>query len=336
MSYKPHDFKANDTLFHYQLNEMDYQIAENENRIEILESFHKGDLTYQQIAEIVRKGQAEKYFSIGDQIIAKYTATNGTVYDMPFDVVAFRESELENGDIVPSMIIQSHYATLESVQFDAAEPNRPADKDYSGQIAQYGWNRWKASGQRQWLNSDAVKGEWWTAFDEYDVAPSQLGSINGFMRGFESDFLSMLKPVKIETCRNYRDYDTKKSSSVYEYDTTFDTFFLPSKEEEYTVVNEPNHREGTAWEYWIERLTPEAIEKGEPLPQQNYASADVQHILTSHIRYNLENHGSASTVRLRSANRYYSYYAWFVHSAGYVISYYAYGSYRSAPACAIC
>ena len=291
---------------------------------------------YAAIAKIVRSGKASQHFSIGQLIPMKYTATNGVKYDMPFVIVDFRDVTLRDGSSVPGMIIQSLYATLEAIQFDAAEPDRPASEDYQGQIAANGWNRYSHSAQRQWLNSSAQKGEWWTPQNDYDVAPSQHNTYNGFMHGIPQKFLDMLKPVKVETCRNYRDPDSAQSSSVYEYDETYDVFWLPSREEEYITVNEPNHREGRVWQYWIDKLTPEAIEKGEPLPQVPYASEEVQHILSSHRHFALENHSSAVVVRLRSAYRSSSRITWSVGAAGYVTGSYAYGSYRCAPACAIC
>ena len=292
---------------------------------------------YENIARIVRNGDAQKYWNIGDQIITTYTDTAGNEYEMPWDVVAFRDVELEDGTTKPGMIIQSHYATVEEIQFDAAEPDRPAEADYNGQIKQYGWNRYSMSAYRQWLNSDALAGAWWTAQHEYDAAPSQANTVNGFMHGLPADFLAMLKPVKVEICRNYRDPDSAQSSSTYEYDTTYDKFWLPSKEEEYTVVNEPNHREGTAWEYWKETLAVPALEINESLPQQNYASAEVTHAIKAHRHFPLNSkQGSAVVVRWRSANRYFSNSVWLVYTAGYVYTNYASTSYRSSPACAIC
>ena len=308
-----------------------------DTRVSVLENIvGNTDLTYEQIAEIVGAGLAKNYFKIGDQIVAKYTAKDGTVYDMPFDVVHFDDVELEDGSVVPGMFIQSHYATLEAVQFDAPEIDRPADKDYSGQIKQYGWNRWAYSGIRQWLNSDAVAGSWWTSQNDYDVAPPQHGTYNGFKKGFTSDFLSMIKPTKIMTCRNYRDYDSLKDANQFEHDTTYDLFFLPSNEQEYMYIQDTTHNEGTTWEYWIERLTPEATEKGERLPQMYYESADKQHILTSRIRYALENHTSAQHIRGRSAGRGNSCSTWVGYAAGCISNDDASSAWRCAPACVIC
>lgn len=291
---------------------------------------------YAAIAKIVRAGKAQEYFQIGQQVLCKYTDTQGNEYDCPFDIVDFRDVTLENGTVVPGMIIQMHYATKDEIQFDAKEPDRPASADYVGQIATYGWNRYSKSAMRQWINSAETAGNWWTAQHEYDAAPSQANTVNGFMNGLPSEFLAMLKPVKVETVRNYRDLDTAQATGTYEYDTTYDTFWLPSREEEYITANEPNHREGRAWQYWIDRLTPEATEKGESLPQQTYSSSEVTHALTSHIHYRLDAHSIGAFARLRSASRYHSSYECSVYSSGYVGSYSAYTSYRCAPACAIC
>ena len=292
---------------------------------------------YERIAHIVRSGRAQDYFRIGDQIMSTYTDTQGNEYECPWDVVAFKNATtLESGITVPSMVLQMHYATVEEIQFDAPEPDRPAEQDYQGQIKQYGWNRYSMSAIRQWLNSDKAAGEWWTAQHEYDAAPSQASTINGFMRGLSSDFLAMLKPVKVETCRNYRDPDTAQTSITYEYDTTYDTFYLPSKEEEYSIANEPNYREGKAWQYWIDRLTLPAQEINESLPQQNYVSAEVTHALKAHRHFILNSRSSAAVVWLRSANRSYSNGEWTVYTAGVVNGYGAYASRRSAPACEIC
>lgn len=302
-----------------------------------LESIAKtqADFTdFRDIQALVRAGLAKDAFNIGDQIMTKYTATNGTEYNMPWDVVDFREVTLEDGTAVPGMVLQSHYATLEAVQFDAPETTRPASEDYNGQIAQYGWGRWANSAMRQWLNSGESAGNWWTSQNEYDEAPAQATTVNGFKKGLPAEFLSVLKPVKVETARGYR-YPAG-ASGTYEYDTTYDMFFPASKEEEYTTPNEPNHREGLPFRYWIERLTPEATIKGEPLPQQNYASEDNKHALTSHIRYALENHTSAQLCRLRSAYRGGAGNAWGVGSAGGVYTSSAYGAFRCAPACVIC
>lgn len=281
------------------------------------------ELTYDEIAIIVRAGRAEEKFHIGDQIITKYTDTSGTQYDMPFDVVAFRDVELEDNSTVPGMIIQSHYATVENMQFDAPEPSSS-----DSNIQSYGWNRWMYSGVRQWLNSSANKGAWWKSTHSDDIAPSQLSSINGFMKGFSTDFINMLKKTKHETALNY--IYPSGSETVYVYDTTYDTFFLPSlKEEHFRSANFPNRyddsdREGSTWEYWIQR-------KGETAQDFSPSYAD-----TSAIRYSLADRSTAKNVWLRSASRSSSHYEFYVVTGGYCGTSGSSISFYCAPACVIC
>lgn len=75
--------------------------------------------TLREIAEIVRSGEAPNVFSAGDQIHVNWN--DGTAdYVLPFDIVHFGDVELGDGETVPGMFIQSHYA-LEAVQFDGNE-----------------------------------------------------------------------------------------------------------------------------------------------------------------------------------------------------------------------
>ena len=72
-----------------------------------------------EIHEIVRSGEAANVFSIGDQINVAYN--DGTSnYVLPFDIVHFDNVVLQDGETVPGMYIQSHYA-MQGVQFDARE-----------------------------------------------------------------------------------------------------------------------------------------------------------------------------------------------------------------------
>ena len=287
------------------------------------EPIDPSDLTYAEIADIVRSGKAEEVFKIGDQIITTYTDTDGNQYEMPWDVVAFREVELEDESKVPGMIIQSHYATVEDMQFDAAEPSA-----YDSSIKTGGWNRWVYSGIRQWLNSDADKGSWWISAHTEDVVPSQLSSVNGFMKGLPTDFINMLKKTKHETALNY--VYPSSSASRYAYDVTYDMFFLPSAKEEhfkysdYPYYWDGSDREGSTWEYWVSRKGGTA---------QDYSSSYAN---TNAIRYSLADRSTAKYVWLRSANRSASSHEFFVSAIG------AYGNYRSSsiygcsPACVIC
>lgn len=279
------------------------------------------ELTYDEIAMIVRAGRAEKKFKIGDQIVTKYTDTSGTQYDMPFDVVAFRNVELEDNSTVPGMIIQSHYATVEDMQFDA-----PERSSSNNDVKNYGWNRWSYSSIRQWLNSSADKGLWWTSTHTEDVAPAQLSSVNGFMKGFSSDFINMLKKTKHETTLNY--IYPSRSASTYVYDTTYDVFFLPSvKEEHFQYSSQPTYwdasdEEGSTWEYWIQR-------KGSTPIEYNTGN-------TVSIRYSLADKSTAKRVWLRSAGRNQSSTEFCVNTTGSYGYGFSYNTNACAPACVIC
>ena len=72
----------------------------------------------------------------------------------------------------------------------------------SMQESAYGWNRWKYSAARQWLNSTQPKGKWWTKQDDWDIAPSQLATKDGFLCGMPADMLAALKTVKVTTLAN--------------------------------------------------------------------------------------------------------------------------------------
>ena len=187
------------------------------------------------------------------------------------------------------------------------------------QRAVYGYNRWSQSAIRQWLNSDQPKNMWWTPKNEFDRAPAQLSTLDGFLAGFSADFRSALGKVKVSTALN-----TTSDSEIGTTEDTYDWMFPASLEQEY-IVPLLEGAEGAYWPYWKERL-------GIDSPQaQGGAGA-----LAEHIRYAYENHSSAQNVRLRSANRGNANYPWYVYTTGNAYIYNATTAYRPAPACVIC
>ena len=65
--------------------------------------------TLNEIHEIVRRGEAPNVFSVGDQINLNYN-DGSSDYVLPWDIVHFGDVELQDGEVVPGMFIQSHYA----------------------------------------------------------------------------------------------------------------------------------------------------------------------------------------------------------------------------------
>lgn len=180
----------------------------------------------------------------------------------------------------------------------------------------YGYNRWAQSGYRQFLNSAADAGAWWTKQNDFDRAPNEHALKAGFLSGFEEDFLKCIQPVKVTTMLN-----TVTDTGEGESEVTYDKFFLPSLEQMY--INPQKTGEGEFWEYWKRA-------SGRTAPMEQYQT--YPQIRT----YAIENKASAQTVRLRSANRGHATNVWSVTSSGNVNSHYATFAYRCAPACVIC
>ena len=88
--------------------------------INILKSYHKSDLTYDDISKIVKAGAAADWFEIGDQIVTTWSPDGTTNYDMPWDVVDIAPVVNADGDTVPGLWLESHWA-LPGLQFDASE-----------------------------------------------------------------------------------------------------------------------------------------------------------------------------------------------------------------------
>ena len=357
---------------------------------------------WDQISGLSRNGYAQKIFNYGDQFVEKWTDTAAsTEYEYPWRVNHFENVELENGEVVPGMYLQAHYAHLFGVQFSqnraflrcpnglqagtynvtlgATWGSKDAQKDTTWQftLAQdvpaggclngfyqmpdvaastwkvtsyaadritkieavpvssgsegtalgtmqmntrngdlnsmqetgYGHNRWSTSAVRQYLNSDQPKGKWWTPQDDWDVAPDQLATKDGFLRGLPEDMLRAIKTVKVVTYTN-----TVQDGG--EADITYDKVFLPSLEQMY--YNPQISGEGNTHEYWKRRSGSKT-----KLPQYQ--------ALPRMITYAVENHTSPQYVRLRSASRVSAHSTWYVYSSGNAYGGNATGTYRFAP-----
>lgn len=395
-------------------------ISDLKESINILKQFHKDELSWAQIQQIVQSGNAQDWFNIGDQLEINW-AKNGTVHKLPYDVISFAPV-LKYGESVekPGLWLQSHYAG-DGVQFSAsnalyvAESALPAGtyhftigtnwgtycvagKSYQftttkqipagGQImvgrnneyytwgapdqdtanwrvhtfesnaattplesnleltegtggtdlgtttssikystsginnlqrAAYGYNRWSQSANRQYYNSAAAAGAWWTPQNPFDRAPQQLASLAGYMSGFDADFLAVLGKIKVTTALN-----TVSDSEIGTTEDTYDTFFLPSLEQEY-IVPQLAGVEGAYWPYWKERLELDT-------PQKQGGDGTN----ANHIRYAYDARTSAQNCRLRSAFRGHASATWHVDPSGTAYAHGAASAYRGCPACVIC
>ena len=173
----------------------------------------------------------------------------------------------------------------------------------------YGWNRWKTSALRQWLNSAKPKGQWWTPQDQLDICPDQLATKDGFLCGMPEQMLNSLKKVKVSTFAN-----TVNDEGVE--DITYDYVTLPSLGQIHAQTQIAG--EGDPHIYWKRRsgrTTPHEWWKDDP----------------NMITYSVANKTSAQYVRLRSANRYYAHITWYVYSSGSISHNYASNAYTCSP-----
>lgn len=175
----------------------------------------------------------------------------------------------------------------------------------------YGDNRWYKSAYRQYLNSDAPAGGWWTPQDEWDMKPDHADTIPGFLAGFSDDFKNALTRVKVVT---YGNTVIDDGSAV----VTYDKIFLPSLQEIYCSPQVSG--EGTYWPYWKERT-------GAKTPQALYQ------IYPLRITRDLAQRTVGRHVRLRSAIRGNGNSAFYVFSSGGVGTWGAIDAVRCAPAC---
>ena len=172
----------------------------------------KQPLSWAGIRDVVRRGRAQRYFAVGDLL----TVTTQR-WNIEYEVVGFDQVE-------PADAVRQHSMTLlpvrlvTTVQFDAPEPGNP-----DANRAQYGCNRWDWSAIRQWMNSAAAPGEWWTAQHEYDAAPDYAATLAGFMADLPADFLSAVAPARLVTALSNAD----GGGSV----ETVDRFWPPSRTE---------------------------------------------------------------------------------------------------------
>lgn len=178
-------------------------------------------------------------------------------------------------------------------------------------LVAYGDNRWYKSVYRQYLNSDAAAGAWWTPQDEWDMKPNQADTVPGFLAGFSDDFKNALTRTKVVT---YGNAVADNGSAV----VTYDKIFLPSLQEIYCSPQMSG--EGTYWPYWKERTgakTPQALYQDYPL----------------RITRDLAQRTVGRNVRLRSVNRGDGNNVFTASSSGNVNTWNSIEATRCAPAC---
>ena len=136
------------------------------------------------------------------------------IYYFGYNGSSYTALNLSTGDTIPYGDYTAVYKT-----------DVTGNVNYFNDIRQYGWNNYKHSAIRQWLNSDAAAGGWWQASHIGDVAPNYTNQA-GFMSGLDSGFKAILQRTEVVTAGN----NVTDDGSNY---STYDYLFLPSNYETY-------------------------------------------------------------------------------------------------------
>lgn len=174
--------------------------------------------------------------------------------------------------------------------------------------AVYGYNRWSQSAIRQFLNSTAVAGSWWSAQNAWDRPPAQASSVDGFLYGYDESVYRYFKPIKVVTVACDADNN--------EEDVTYDKVFLSSLEQTYCIPQKSG--EGDYWEYYKRLL-------GRTTPAATGAT------YSRLIKYALNAPTNAPNYWRRSAYAGYASHTWSIKSSGQVTNFSAFNTLRCAP-----
>ena len=189
---------------------------------------------------------------------------------------------------------------------------------YYNQIRGNGWNNWKYSMIRQWLNSDAAASsqEWFTPSHVGDGSPNNtVLNYAGWLADIDQDLAAVVAQVTISTAAN----TVTDGGATY---TTTDKFFLPSKEEVY-FSPQVSGAEGEVWDYYKDNVGYTSPNDG------NSATRMFITYPTSSSPYNVV------IWWLRSAYRSYAYTAWYGSTYGDASLTSANYAYYVTPACVI-
>lgn len=204
-----------------------------------------------------------------------------------------------------NVTVGSGGTNLGTIQYDSRSGNLNSLQEMA-----YGWNRWKTSALRQYLNSSKLKGQWWKPQDQWDICPDQLASKDGFLCGMPEEMLNCLKKVKVVTYANTVNDEGAE-------DITYDYVTLPSLSQMF--INPQTSGEGDVHTYWKRR-------SGRTTPCEWWTD------YPNMIEYSIANKTSPQYVLLRSAYKGNACFAWHVAASGRVNYYYAASSaYTFAP-----
>lgn len=95
----------------------------------------------------------------------------------------------------------------------------------------FGSNNYKESAVRQFLNGSGEDGSFWKPQTKFDMFPSEYASLDGFLKGLDEEFLSVVGKVVVPCDANI-DYESPDSETVKLASYTVnDLFYLPRIDE---------------------------------------------------------------------------------------------------------
>lgn len=252
---------------------------------------------------------------VGDQIVIstgtdnKIDPTNGKTWNLyaKGSTTSKDSGTTSNSDVG----VELGSTSTEGVEHTNGQVNAP-------QRIVYGYNRWSQSAIRQYLNSSAESGSWWTPANGWDRPPAELASVRGWLAGCSSEFLDILTSVDVVTAINTVEGSTETT------ETTKDKIFLPSLQQMHVSPQLANV-EGDDWDYYKELATEIGL-------SGRFSTGHAYDVLK---HYAVDNTTSSVSVWLRSASRGYSHSPWFVTYSGNVTYGNACYTYRGCPACKI-
>ena len=235
------------------------------------------------------------------------TAQDGVYYYGWNSGSTYTELNLSTGDTIP----YGDYAKVYKSSINTTGANYNT-------IRGNGWNNWKYSMIRQWLNSDAAASsqEWFTPSHVGDGSPNNtIKNYAGWLADIDQDLAAIVTEATISTAAN----TVTDGGATY---TTKDKFFLPSKEEVF-FNPQVSGAEGEAWDYY-------KAEAGYATPNDGNSPARILSTYpTSSSPFN------PAYWWLRSAGRSIAYYAWYASNNGNASYISANNGYSIAPACVI-
>lgn len=203
-----------------------------------------------------------------------------------------------------NVTVGSGGTNLGTIQHDSRSGNLNSVQEMA-----YGWNRWKSSALRQYLNSNKPKGQWWTPQDQWDICPDQLANKDGFLCGMPEVMLNCLKKVKVVTYANTVNDEGAE-------DITYDYVTLPSLSQMF--IKPQTSGEGDVHTYWKRR-------SGRTTPCEWYTN------YPNMVEYSIDNKTSPQNVRLRSAIQGNACIMWHMGTSGGANGDYASIAYAFAP-----